>query len=68
MAARYRDRKTGKFVSRATWERSKSHGGTRYVRNYFRVKPSRKQIERAIEEEEEEAEAEVEYGGAFDSP
>ena len=29
---RFRDRKTGRFVSRATWRRSKAHGGKRYVR------------------------------------
>ena len=29
---RYRDTKTGKFVSAATWRRSRSHGGTRYRR------------------------------------
>lgn len=29
---RYRDSKTGRFVSHATWKRSKAHGGTRYKR------------------------------------
>lgn len=29
---RYYDQKTGKRVSKATWKRSKAHGGTRYVR------------------------------------
>jgi hypothetical protein len=28
----YRDKKSGRFVSEATWKRSKAHGGTRYVR------------------------------------
>lgn len=28
----YRDRKTGKFVSRKTWKRSRAQGGTRYRR------------------------------------
>lgn len=28
----YFDRETGKRVSKATWSRSKSHGGSRYVR------------------------------------
>jgi len=29
---KYYDRKTGKRVSKAKWERSRAHGGTRYVR------------------------------------
>lgn len=28
----YRDSKTGRFSSKATWKRSKSHGGSRYKR------------------------------------
>lgn len=28
---RYRDKLTGKYVSRATWLRSRAHGGTRYA-------------------------------------
>lgn len=28
----YRDTRTGRFVSAATWKRSRSHGGTRYKR------------------------------------
>lgn len=28
----YRDSKTGRFVSKSTWNRSKSHGGSRYKR------------------------------------
>jgi hypothetical protein len=64
---RYRDRQTGKFASKATWKRSRAHGGSRFRREHTRTlsKPGRKEIERAIEEEEEE---EIEYGGAFDSP
>ena len=29
---RYRDRKTGRFVSRSTWKRSHAHDGVRFVR------------------------------------
>lgn len=29
---RYYDQKTGKRVSKETWQRSKAHGGSRYVR------------------------------------
>lgn len=29
---RYRDTKTGRYVSKSTWRRSRSHGGTRYRR------------------------------------
>ncbi len=29
---KYRDTKTGRFVSAATWRRSRTHGGTRYRR------------------------------------
>ena len=29
---KYRDTKTGQFVSAATWRRSRAHGGTRYRR------------------------------------
>lgn len=36
----YFDRETGKRVSKAKWARSKSHGGTRYVRR--RATPSPK--------------------------
>jgi hypothetical protein len=72
MAARYRDRETGRFVSKAKWTRSKAQGGTRYVRNYFEAVPKReeKPIEREREEIEEEAEEDedAEYEGAFDSP
>lgn len=77
MAARYRDRETGRFVSRETWTRSKSHGGTKFVREYIRRETAaereerieREEIERAIEEEElEQEEEEIEYAGAFDSP
>ena|SRR5260221_13291263 len=30
---KYRDTKTGRFVSKGTWRRSHAHGGTRYRRN-----------------------------------
>lgn len=39
----YRDRKTGRFVRKSTWTRSKAQGGTRYVRQKVerrRVAPS----------------------------
>lgn len=82
MAFRYRDTKTKRFVSKATWARSKAQGGTRYKRE--RVKPRKapppeKRIKGITEEEEaflpedileaiEEEEEEAEYTGAFDSP
>jgi hypothetical protein len=33
----YRDSDTGRFVSHATWRRSRSHEGTRYRREHVRV-------------------------------
>lgn len=78
--ARYRDRETGRFVSKEKWTRSKAHGGTRYVRERIipaeisaekkREEKIREQIEREIEEEQEEFEEDeqAEYTGAFDSP
>jgi hypothetical protein len=39
MAVFYFDRETGKRVSKATWSRSKSHGGSRYVRRGTRSTP-----------------------------
>lgn len=42
MAVRYRDTKTKQFVSKATWARSKAHGGTRYKRESFEPKEERK--------------------------
>lgn len=35
---RYRDTKTGKFVSKGTWRRSRSQDGTRYRRTSFVVR------------------------------
>jgi hypothetical protein len=35
----YRDKKSGRFVSEATWKRSKAHGGTRYVRQRSILRP-----------------------------
>lgn len=71
MTARYRDRDTGRFVSKEKWTRSKAQGGTRYVRQYIKpaeIKPKEvKEIEEEIPEEFEEDE-EAEYEGAFDSP
>jgi hypothetical protein len=34
----YRDKKSGRFVSKSTWKRSKAHGGTRYVRLNLKVR------------------------------
>lgn len=31
----YRDKKTGRFASKASYNRSKAHGGTRFVRTQF---------------------------------
>lgn len=35
---KYRDTKTGRYVNKTTWRRSRSHGGTRYKR--VRPKPT----------------------------
>jgi len=37
----YRDRKTGRFISKATWKRSRARGGTRYVRQTVKVRKRR---------------------------
>jgi hypothetical protein len=34
----YRDRETGRWVKESTWRRSKAHGGTRYKREFIRLK------------------------------
>jgi hypothetical protein len=34
----YRDTKSGRFVSKSTWKRSKAHAGTRYVRLSLKVR------------------------------
>ena len=39
---RYRDKISKKFVSEATWKRSKAHGGTRYVLEIIQAKPRAK--------------------------
>lgn len=36
---KYRDTKTGKFVSASTWRRSRAHGGSRYKRVQKRGRP-----------------------------
>lgn len=41
----YRDKKTGKLVSKATWTRSRTHGGTRYVR---KASATKKRSKRAV--------------------
>lgn len=38
---RYRDKNTGHFVSKSTWKRSKSHGGSRFVRESTKSKTHR---------------------------
>lgn len=38
----YLDTKTGRFASKATWKRSKQHGGTRYVRRVVKPKKRKK--------------------------
>ncbi len=39
----YRDTETGRFVSKSTWTRSRTHGGQRYRRQALgRTKPTRK--------------------------
>jgi hypothetical protein len=35
----YRDKKSGRFVSESTWNRSKAHGGTRYIRQRAKNRP-----------------------------
>lgn len=46
---RYRDSLTGAFVSKATYKRSKAHGGTRYVRSKVPPKgKARKQPRRQV--------------------
>jgi len=68
--ARYRDSKTGKFVSKETWTRSHAQGGTRFKRERRIIKrlPLPQRISREGREEEIERDEEIEYGGAFDSP
>jgi hypothetical protein len=80
---RYRDRETGRFVSKATWQRSRAHGGTRYKRSQVKVTRVKRRVPsppkmrpRALptpeeierEIEREEEEEEIEWSGAFDSP
>lgn len=79
--AAYRDKVTGRFVSRAVWKRSKARGGKRYKRVRVHV-PGRQRAARPkapLEEkegfteredlvEEKEDFEEIEFQGAFDSP
>ena len=80
---RYRDKQTGRFVSRKTWKLSRAHGGNKFKRVKLakprRAKPlkplrprklPKPKRERLTEEEIEEAieDEEAEYAGAFDSP
>lgn len=62
----YRDRKTGRFVKKATWQRSIARGGKRYKRE--RPKPKRKRkLSRPPKPPIEEFET-IELVGGFDSP
>jgi hypothetical protein len=81
---RYRDRKTGQFVSKAKWQRSRAHGGARYKREptISRKPAKRGKLPRSKtrprtlpkpkgkrrDKEREEREEDIEFGGAFDSP
>jgi hypothetical protein len=43
----YKDTLTGRYVTRATWARSKAHGGTRYKRSYEKyTKPTAPRLPR----------------------
>lgn len=72
----YRDKKTGRFIKKSTWKRSKSFGGKRYVRQSFELEEEEIEEEESEEEEmEEEEEITDESGeeieeiqGGFDSP
>jgi len=70
----YRDTHTGLFVSKATWKRSRAHGGTRYRRSRTgpgKEHPKTRTVRAAAlpePEERYEEEEEIEYSGAFDSP
>jgi hypothetical protein len=57
----YRDTRTGRFASKATWTRSKAKGGTRYKRGRVTVeaKPAG-QIE-TLEEFEEEQDRDYDF-------
>jgi hypothetical protein len=77
---RYRDRKTGKFVSKVKWKRSRAARGSNVKREFSHAKRKaknarvtrrprtlprpRKKTRREIVEEDEE----IEFSGAFDSP
>lgn len=37
----YRDKETGRFVRKSTWNRSRGHGGTRYTRTSIVIKRKR---------------------------
>jgi len=54
----YLDTKTGRFASKATWKRSKQHGGTRYVRRIIKPKKRKKKPPK-----ETEYQINVKYGG-----
>jgi len=72
---KYRDKKTGRFVSAAKWKRSKAQGGTRYKRERAKKKKKRevtpprelrtlREYEDAYAEAEEFEEQEEIEGGA----
>lgn len=45
MAMRYRDTETGKFVKQSTFNRSRAHGGHRYIETEIKQKPKKEPIE-----------------------
>lgn len=47
---RYRDRKTGRWVKKSTWKRSKAHGGTRYKRERVKVLKQKRGLKRPLPE------------------
>lgn len=72
----YRDKVTGRFVSRATWKRSKAHGGARFRRAVLGKRtPSKRSMRpkalpgpRLKDVEDREIYDDIEFQGAFDSP
>lgn len=77
---RYRDSRTGRLVSEATYKRSKAHHGSHikkevatYFENSPRTLPSPRKRKREVEEridqgDETDHDEDYEYEGAFDSP
>ena len=61
----YRDKKTGRFASKATWKRSRARGGTRFVREStkeIKTSRTRKRVPRpAIRPKKHEYQVNVKY-------